>query len=107
NWSPLVSYMFYPPQPFDNLVINEIHYNPWTPPGIDGDDYEFIELYNKGDVPLRLDDVTFTRGISYRFPYNTVLGPGQYLVLASDLLGFKDPTYGHPDVTPFGEYRGN
>ncbi len=107
EWSPLVSYMFYPPQPFDNLIINEIHYNPWTPPLIDGDDFEFIELYNKGDVPLRLDDVTFTRGISFRFPYNTVMAPGEYIVLASDMAGFAHPTYGHPGVTPFGDYRGN
>jgi hypothetical protein len=107
EWSALVSYMFYPPQPWENLVINEIHYHPSTPPAVDGDDYEFIELYNKGDTPLRLDDVTFTRGISYKFPYKTTMQPGEYIVLVSDLAGFKHSEYGHPTVTPFGEYRGN
>jgi hypothetical protein len=110
NWSPLVSYMFYPPQPWDNLVINEIHYNPFTPAGVDGDDYEFIELYNKGNTPLQLDDVTFTKGISYKFPYKTTMQPGQYIVLAADFAGFDHPQYGHPnapDGAPFGDYRGN
>jgi hypothetical protein len=105
-WSPLAEYTFYPPQPFGNLVINEIHYNPATPtspPGLNGDDYEFIELYNKGSVPLWLDNVSFSRGMSFRFPMNTTIAPGQYIVLSSDPASFKT----RYSTTPFGDYRGN
>ncbi|MDQ3247615.1 MAG: Ig-like domain-containing protein, partial [Chloroflexota bacterium] len=104
DWSPLIDYMFYPPQPFAQLVVNEIHYHPTAPLGVDGDDYEFIELYNQGPTPLRLDNVSFTRGVSYRFPVGTVLNPNQYLVLASDPVGFSTR---YPSVTAFGDMRGN
>ena len=103
-WSPLMDYMFYPPQPFENLVINEIHYNPSTPVGVDGDDYEFIELYNKGATTLKLDNTSFTRGFSYHFPVGATIAPGQYLVLASDPTTFSTR---YPGVPVAGDLRGN
>lgn len=105
-WSPLAEYTFYPPQPFENLVINEIHYHPVapsSPAGLNSDDYEFIELYNRGAIPLRLDNLSFSRGISFQFPVNTTLAPGQYLVLASVPTSFQS----RYSRTPFGDYRGN
>lgn len=105
-WSPLRESTFYPPQQFENLIINEIHYNPVapaTPAGMASSDYEFVELYNKGTTPLRLDDVSFSRGFSYTFPANTTLGAGQYLVLASEPANYQ-ARYG---VAPFGDFRGN
>src|SRR5699024_6339320 len=105
-WSPLAEYMFYPPQPLENLIINEVHYNPVPPsanPPLNGDDYEFIELYNRGNTPLRLDNISFARGASYRFPFNTTISPRQFLVLASKPSSFRQ-RYG---FDPFGEYRGN
>jgi hypothetical protein len=104
KWSPLIDYIFYPPQPLDQLVINEIHYNPLTPAGVDGDQYEFIELYNKGNTPLRLDNVQFTRGINYQFPEQTTVAPGQYLVLAADPATFSTR---YPGVPVFGEFQGS
>jgi len=104
TWSPLMDYMFYPPQQFENLVINEIHYNPSTPVGVDGDDYEFIELYNKGATTLKLDNTSFTRGFSYQFPVGATIAPGQYLVLASDPTTFSTR---YPGVTVAGDLRGN
>ncbi|HEX6289824.1 MAG TPA: CotH kinase family protein, partial [Herpetosiphonaceae bacterium] len=105
-WSPLAAYTFYPPQPFENLVINEIHYSPVapsSPAGLDPDDYEFIELHNKGGIPLRLDNVSFSRGISFHFPPSTTIAPGQYLVLASERGSFQ----ARYSAAPFGDYRGN
>jgi hypothetical protein len=105
-WSPLAEYTFYPPQPFENLVINEVHYNPVAPsanPPLDGDDYEFVELYNRGGAPLRLDNVSFARGLSFRFPLGATIAPGQYIVLASDPASFTS-RYG---FAPYGDLRGN
>lgn len=104
TWSPLAEYSFYPPQPFENLVINEVHYSPTSPTvGLNPDDYEFIELYNKGNVPLRLDDVSFARGVSYHFPHNTTIGAGKFLVLASKNTDFTT-LY---KFSAFGDFRGN
>ena len=106
-WSPLAEYMFYPPQPLEDLVINEVHYNPTSPPNnplVNGDDFEFIELYNRGNTPLRLDNVSFARGTSFHFPFNTTIGPRQFIVLVSNPVQFK---LRYSNVTPFAEYRGN
>lgn len=105
-WSPLVEYTFYPAQAFSNLIINEIHYNPLagaSPAAQNANDFEFIELHNKGNTALRLDEVSFKSGIFFRFPANTTLGAGQYLVLASDSASFQS-RYG---FAPFGDYQGS
>lgn len=105
TWSPLEEYTFYPPQPFSNLVITELHYNPvppTTPVGEVSGDYEFVELLNKGTTPLRLDNAYFKQGISYHFPANTTIWPGQYLVLASKDTKFQK-RYG---FLPFADYHG-
>lgn len=102
-WSPLHEATFYPPQPLTNLVINEIHYHPTAPATVDGDVFEFIELYNKGTVPLRLDNVYFSRGFTYHFPPGTTLAAGAYFVLSPDAQQFKT-RYG---FSPNAVMRGN
>lgn len=63
-----------------DVVINEIMYAP-----ISGDSRDqYVELFNQGAAPIELSGWQFTRGISFTFPTNTVLGPGQYLVVAKD-----------------------
>jgi len=103
DWSAPWVATFYPPQDFSGLVINELHYHPLVSVGVNGDLYEFIELYNSGATALRLDDLTFSRGITYKFPMETTLAAGGYLVLASDYAQFQ-ATYG---VAPFAAYAGN
>ncbi len=102
-WSPLHEATFYPPQPFANLVINEIHYHPVAPAEVDGEPFEFIELYNKGTVPLRLDNLRFSRGFTYHFPANTTLASGAYYVIAADAAQFQ-ARYG---FSPHATMRGN
>lgn len=102
-WSPLHEATFYPPQPLTNLVINEIHYHPAAPAAVDGDVFEFVELYNKGTVPLRLDNVYISRGFTYHFPVGTTLAAGAYFVLSPDVQQFK-ARYG---FNPNGVIRGN
>ncbi|MEZ4726610.1 MAG: CotH kinase family protein [Caldilineaceae bacterium] len=88
QWSPLYEATFYPPQPWDDLVINEIHYAPTAVAPADAAAFQFIELFNKGATGLRLDNVKFTRGFAFQFPHNTILNPGAYLVLAADSATF-------------------
>jgi hypothetical protein len=67
------------------VVINEIHYNPPDLGIEDGLFREFIELHNSGQEPVDLGGCFFDDGIDYIFPDQTVLLPGEYLVLARDV----------------------
>lgn len=61
-----------------DIVINEIMYNPIT--GNDNDEY--VELYNKGTVPVNVGGWRFTAGIDYMLPAGTIIQPDGYLVVA-------------------------
>jgi hypothetical protein len=61
-----------------NLQITEIMYdNPSS------DDYEFIELYNRGNTPAYVGGYTFTSGVTYTFPSDTI-APGEFMYLSFD-----------------------
>lgn len=67
----------------DALVITEIHYNP----GGSGDlarRSEFVEIYNDDPGPLDLSGYFFSEGVSFIFSDGTLLGGGEYLVVAAD-----------------------
>ncbi len=66
--------------PVPDIVINEIMYNN---PGTD--EFEFLELYNNDSAPVDLNGFTFTAGITHTFAIPTVLNPGDYLVLCTDI----------------------
>lgn len=70
--------------PEDIIVIHEIMYNN---PGVD--DYEFIELFNAGDVPRNLEGYQFTTGITFTFPAIT-LDPGAFVIIAVDSAKFRE-----------------
>jgi hypothetical protein len=89
-------------QDFSGLRISEIHYHPPGTNGVDGEAFEFIELENTGGSELELGGVSFT-GISATFLYPTVLGAGQFLVLARDPARFTEL---YPGVVPDGSYLG-
>ena len=63
-----------------DIVITEIMYN--SPAS---DDFEFIELYNKGTTNIDLTAWSFTQGITYTFGA-TQLEAGNYLVVSEDSL---------------------
>ena len=76
------------------IVINEIHYHPIGSQPQD----EFIELINTGNLAANLSGWRFSKGISYTFPTDTTLDPGEYLVVTADRANFrtKYPTFsGH------------
>jgi len=103
NWSALVEAVFYPPQDLSGLALTEIMYHPPDMGQIDGNDLEFLELKNTGTNTLNLSGLTFTSGITFTFTNGTVLGPGQFFVLARDAVAFATK---YPGVTVHGTYTG-
>lgn len=86
-----------------NLIITEIHYNPFSLDTSLADALEFIELYNRGKETISLDNVSISDGISYRFNKGAVIKPGEFLVLASNKSEFKK----RYNFEPFDQYSGN
>ena len=86
-----------PPQ--DNLVINELMFNPTVP------DAEYVELFNLSttvsfDVSgWRLD------GLDYIFPEGSIIQPRAFVLLAKDGLAFAQ-AYG-TNLIPHGIFNGN
>lgn len=66
------------PQPIDNIIINEIMYNP---PESGTDTLEYIELYNRGAMAVNLEGYYFSKGVVFVFP-NYELAPDGYVVVA-------------------------
>ena len=68
-----------------------------------GGAYGFLELQNTGPAPADLGGASLV-GVSFVFPPGTVLDPGSFLVLVSDV----DPVAFHaryPEVAVFGVYQ--
>jgi len=83
------------------LQITEIHYHPLDSLDINDTELEFIELKNLGSELLDLSAYTFSDGIDYTLPDETLLAPEDFLLLASDSTHFSN-RYGFPAD---GEYR--
>jgi hypothetical protein len=75
------------------VVITEIMYNP---PGVGVNSLEFIEIKNPHPSNQRnIGGYTFTAGIEYTFPLNTILDPHEYILIAIDSVVFEN-TFGIP-----------
>ncbi len=82
-----------------DVVINEIHYNP-----LSGDDRdEYIELFNRGGTKVDLSGWRFSEGLTFIMPFNTILGPKEYLVISPD-APYAQERYGIDNV--LGAYVG-
>jgi hypothetical protein len=86
------------------VVINEIMYHrrPQFLPFVENPE-EWIELYNKSGVPVDVSGWSFDEAIGFTFPVGTVIGPGGYLCVANDVLGFAAA---HPGVAVAGPFSG-
>lgn len=90
QWSALNEAFFQvgelPVAPGD-LVVSELY---CAPPG-GGDDNEFLELANFSTHAVNLRGARFVEGIQFSFPdtLDTLLSPGQRLVLVADLFHFR------------------
>jgi len=93
-------------------VISEIYYHP-----SEGEDYEFVELYNRSGSPVTLEtsakrytsETTFItenvpwrlEGTGYEFPPSTTIPVYSYIIVA------KNPSvYGGPSSKVLGPYDG-
>jgi hypothetical protein len=100
NWSALNEAAFNADALGVPLRITEIMYNP-----VGGDAYEYVELQNVGSVAINVGGFSFD-GFTFVFPPNTVLAPGQTIVLGSD----ESPANWnarYPGVTAFGRFDGS
>jgi hypothetical protein len=102
NWSALVEAVFYPPQDLSKLALTEIMYNPPAIGATPGNNLEFLELKNTGTTNLNLSGLTFS-GITFTFTNGTILGPGQFFVLARNAAAFASK---YPGVAIHGTYTG-
>ena len=67
------------------IIINEVHIDPPVKTEI----VEFVELYNKGDVPVDVSGWTIRDGIGFSFPAGSSVDAGGYLVVAMDPQMFQ------------------
>src|SRR6266487_4435198 len=66
------------PLHLENVVINEIMFHPVT----EDENDEFVELYNRSASSINLAGWSFTDGIDFTFPANTVIPANGYRVVA-------------------------
>lgn len=85
-----------------DLQVSELNYNP---AGTDGT--EFVEVLNASARAVNLRGAGFSSGIQFTFPDNrdTLLAPGQRLVLVKDLFAFQQ-RYGY-ELPVAGIYAGD
>ena len=87
----------------ENLRITELMYHPFSIPGANDPNEEFIELTNIGTETINLNLVSFTNGIDFTFP-DFELAPGEYIVLVEDPNAFES-LYG-TQVNIAGQFAG-
>ncbi len=103
NWSAVVRANFTTTAYFRDLAITEIMYNPPGTATVSGDEFEFVELKNRGSAEINLSGVSFTSGITFAFTNNTRLAPGAFFVLARNSAQFQSR---YPGVAVQGVYSG-
>jgi len=102
TWSALNQLTLLIDNDLSDLRITEIHYHPLVQSSMDDKDYEFLEIKNVGQSALDLTDCYFYEGINYTFPANSILDPGEFIVLASNKNAFSV----RYRLLPFGEFTG-
>ncbi len=80
------------PRPFD-LVFNEVHHNPDEEAGSLPQE-KFTEFYNLTTKPLRLADLTYADRTSSRGFPNTVIFPGEFLIVTTTAFEADYAQYG-------------
>ena len=105
SWGALDRATFYVTQDFSKLAVTEINYNPPALGAVAGDEVEFLELKNTGNVSLDLGGLTFTNGITYTFPNSTNLAPGGFFILVRDVTAGQANFHArYPNVPVHGIY---
>jgi len=107
TWSAMCPVSFYVNQQYQDLVINEIHYNPndlVNPPDTtSGKNFEFIEIKNCGSQPIDLFDMYFEKGLRFKFTEHLIIQANDFIVLAEDEFWFQQKYGFAPDATYKGK----
>ena len=85
------------------VVFNEIHYHPAG----DNPSLEYIELYNQLAADVDLSNWKLDGDINFDFPEGTVLGGGEYLVIAKDPASLAAATGHSSALGPFNGLLSN
>ena len=109
EWSPLTEADFL----VTGLRITEVNYHPHDPnpiPGmgeadVDSSQFEYIELVNVGSESVDLTGVNFARGITFEFPQNMALAPGEHTVVVQNTEAFESRY--EPGLNIAGEFSGD
>ncbi|BDS05448.1 hypothetical protein NT6N_04880 [Oceaniferula spumae] len=95
-----------------NTIISEFHYHPDNPNSaeeaegfIEDNDFEFIEVMNTSSTFVEYTNVNFTHGLTFTFPTDTVLAPGERVILVSNQAAFEFRN-GAGTARIIGEYTG-
>lgn len=83
-----------------DVVISELMYNP-----AGSQDYEYLELTNRGATAVNIGNWSFASGIQYTFPTGTTLNPGQRIVVTGSPTLIAD-RYGLGASSVFGPWTG-
>ncbi len=86
-----------------DLAFSEIMYNPPAAGGVDGDEFEYVELTNTGTNTLDLTGLSFSAGINFSFANGTKLAPGAVFLLARNPAALATR---YPGVTVNDVYTG-
>ena len=81
------------------VVVNEIFYH--APDDLS--ELEWIEIHNADARAVDLSGWRLTQGIEFRFPDNTTLGPGAYLVVCRERKIFAE----YYELPVVGEFKGS
>ncbi len=105
KWSGVKKISFVKEQvDFSMLKVTEVHYHPLDEidglDTIDDSKYEFIEFKNTSTETMNLTGLVIDSAIYYEFPDNTLLGAGEFYVVAAKPSYFFD-RYG---VLPSGNF---
>ncbi|MFK8023467.1 MAG: lamin tail domain-containing protein [Ilumatobacter sp.] len=85
-----------------DIVLSEVMYHSADGTTDDDDDYDYIELANRGDEPVDLAGWTLDDAVEFVFTDSFVMNPGDYVVIAESGAAFAE-RYG---VAPYGEWDG-
>ena len=102
EWSAQREQYIMIPEDFFDLKVTEVHYHPVDEDLISGSRFEFLELKNTGNAILDMKGVEIKKGIYYTFTDSELLGPQEFIVLASDKRSFKL----RYKFMPYDEYKG-
>ena len=69
------------------LVINEIHYNPCTAQGDDGD-FEFVEIFNNDVAAVDISGFELVMGTTFIFPEGSSIAAGEYIIVATNAASY-------------------